>query len=155
MKNENFCIKYPNDSLFLIIKIIFILSLIIIFGYLTYNAQQENRIWHYVLYLFVTLAIIEGIHHVISRLIKYDEICIENDYFIVKKKKKIISKTKLEDIDVLQSRPWFEFFGISWIIVKDEGKWLFQYKTNELLKEDNEILINRLKEGVKQWQMKQ
>ena len=57
--------------------------------------------------------------------------------------------------DVLQSRPWFEFFGISWIIVKDEGKWLFQYKTNELLKEDNEILINRLKEGVKQWQMKQ
>ena len=154
-EKDKFCIKYPNDSLFLIIKIIFILSLIIVFGYLTYNAQQENRIWHYILYIITTLAIIEGLYKTILRLIKYDEICIVDNYFIVKKKNKIISKTKLEDIDVVQSRPWFEFFGISSILVRYEGKWLFQYKTNELLKEDNEKLINKLKEGVNQWQMKQ
>ncbi len=136
-------------------KIIFILSLIIVFGYLTYNAQQENKIWHYILYLLTALAIIEGLYKTIIRLTKYDEICIEDDYFIVKKKNKIISKTKLEDIDVVENRPWFEFFGISSIVVKYEGKWLFHYKTNELFKKENEKLINRLKKGVKIWEHKQ
>lgn len=154
IEEDKFCVKYPNDSLFLIIKIIFILSLILVFGYLTYNAQQENRIWHYILYIITTLAIMEGLYKTILRLIKYDEICIVDNYFIVKKKNKVISKTKLEDIDVVQSRPWFEFFGISSILVRYEGKWLFQYRTNELLKEDNEKLINKLKEGVKLWEHK-
>ncbi|WP_198304471.1 hypothetical protein [Arcobacter vandammei] len=154
-KAENFCIKYPNDPIFLVMKIIFILSLIIVFGYLTYNAQQENKIWHYILYLLTALAIIEGLYKTIIRLTKYDEICIEDDYFIVKKKNKIISKTKLEDIDVVENRPWFEFFGISSIVVKYEGKWLFHYKTNELFKKENEKLINRLKKGVKIWEHKQ
>ncbi len=153
-EEDNFCIKYPNDSLFLIIKIIFILSLILVFGYLTYNAQQENRIWHYVAILIIVLFLLLELYQTILRLIKYDEICIVDNYFIVKKKNKIISKTKLEDIDVVQSRPWFEFFGISSILVRYEGKWLFQYKTNELLKEDNEKLINKLKEGVKLWEHK-
>lgn len=153
-EKDKFCVKYPNDSLFLIIKIIFILSLIIVFGYLTYNTQQENRIWHYVVMLIIVLFLLLELYQTIFRLIKYDEVCIVDNYFIVKNKNNIISKTKLEDIDVVQSRPWFEFFGISSILVRYEGKWLFQYKTNELLKEDNEKLINKLKEGVKLWEHK-
>jgi hypothetical protein len=96
----------------------------------------------------------EGVYHLVMRLIKYDELCIEDNFFIVKKKNKIKSETKLVDINVIQSRPWFEFFGTSWIILRCEGTWLFQYKTSELSKEDNEKLINKLKEGVKQWQTK-
>lgn len=133
-KAEIFCIKYPNDPIFLVMKIIFILSLIIVFGYLTYNAQQENKIWHYIIMFIIVLFLFLELYQIVIRLTKYDEICIEDDYFIVKKKNKIISKTKLEDIDVVENRPWFEFFGISSIVVKYEGKWLFHYKTNELFK---------------------
>lgn len=153
-EKEDFCIKYPNDSMFLILKIIFSISLIMIFSYLIFQSERESELWHYVLFIVIVLVMIESLYHVVNRLLKYDEICIEKDYFLVKKDNKIISKTKICDIEILEKRPWFEFFGISWIIVKYEEKWLFQYSTNELIGENNKKIINRLKEGVKLWEQK-
>jgi hypothetical protein len=151
---SNFCIKYPHSKGFVYIKIVFFFSLIIIFGYGVIDFYQSEKTFYLIVFCFILIAIVETMYHQIYRIKNVNEICFENSYLIIKKNKYVQSKTNLQDIEVIQKRPWFEFFGISWIIIKNDEKWLFQYSTSELSEEDNEKLINRLKQGVKSWQIK-
>ena len=151
---RNFCIKYPHNKGFVYIKIMFSFSLIIIFGYGTIDSYLHEKTLYLIVFCFILIAIAETMYHQIHRVMSFDEICFENSSLIIKKNGYIQTKTKLQNIEVIQKRPWFEFFGISWVIIKNDEKWIFQYSTSELSEEDNEKLINRLKQGVKSWQIK-
>lgn len=153
MKDEIIIIKYPSNLSEMLLKVIVFLLITIFIGYAVFKAQNENLITLISLVIFF-IAGIWGTFSYIHRIYSYDEIYINDKYFIVKKKNKIISKNKIENLEITSFRAWFEIFGVYQISIRMNNKLIFYYLTNEIEKLENEKLVNKLKSEAKLWQYK-
>lgn len=147
MENINFCTKYPVNKSTIKNKITVttILSLIAIMTII--NSILVNKLYNNLLDLVVLILIVlaptYALYRQIHRLNSYDEICIEDGYFIVKKENQVKSKTKLLEIKVTSFLSIVSYTGVPYITIKDKNnKKLFHYRASELQEEDHKKLMD-------------
>ena len=142
--NIIWCMHYPEDKSSSWLKIVLMLCLMIGIVYVVYSKfnLKEAGIWALVFFAFTGIG---DIFIRLHRLLSYDEVCFMDGYLLIKKKTRILSKTKVEDINVVSVTNPFDMFQSSWKRLYYNNTLLFQYITNELSNENEQKLSNILK----------
>jgi len=147
IEHEDYCIKYPEDKNMMINKMIGLFVVASIFLYLAYD-YFNNKIDMTLFSLsLLGVGLLYGISASIHRLVSYDEICVEGNYFIVKKKNKVINYTPIKDINIVSITSPFDMFHVASKRLYFEDTLLFHYRTSEISKEDEEKLMKSMEKG--------
>ncbi len=146
-RKEQYCINYPEDKGMMINKMIGLFILASIFLYLAYDYFNNKIDMTFFSLSLLGVGVLYGISASIHRLVSYDEICVEGNDFIVKKKSKIISSTPIKDIYIVSIASPFDMFQVTWKRLYCEDTLLFHYRTNEISKEDEEKLMKLMERG--------
>ncbi|QOG11540.1 hypothetical protein [Arcobacter sp. FWKO B] len=156
MEDINFCIKYLEDKTRISLKIIGLLIMSLIYSFILVRNIEKTLEDNLLLFFIIVYFFIIVIHHfytIIHRLISYDEICINGDYFIVKKNGHIKSKTLISNT-IFESYVFFaSMTGLAYITIYDTSnekkKLLFHYKEDEISKEEHILLKEIFKSQIK------
>lgn len=100
IQSDNFCFKYNKADTVLVSKAIGSFLYLLLMLLLTYKSYFiDDDIGVVLITSMFSLAFIWIIYTQLHRRLSYDEICIEDKYFIVKNKNNIKSKTLINDIN--------------------------------------------------------
>lgn len=147
--SEKWSFSYPKDKQIILIKVV-IISVISIFligvAYSDFNNSDIGiATWAFVFFgIAGTVDVISKLH----RILVYDEICIKDNYLIVKNRGRILSKTPVEDIYIISKTNPFDMFQVSWKRLYCDQVLLFHYATNEIDADYEQKLTKLIERGV-------
>ena len=146
---DNFCFKYNKADIVLIFKAIGSFLIILLMFIMFVTSLEKNEIENIIIASFVMLAGIIGLYTELHRRFFYDEICIEDGYFIVKNKNIIKSKTLIKDINCVSHTSIIAMWDNAYIKMYSNKKLLFHYKESEFEEEEKDILNEIFKNQTK------
>ena len=135
-------IYYPKDKSSITLRITITMIVTLFITFLLIKNFDEICVESLALGFLVIAGIFDSLLR-LHRLISYDEICVVDKNFIVKKDNIILSETPIDKIQVYSKTNPFNFFQTSWKRIYLDNKLLFHYETNEI-ESDDELLLAKI-----------